>query len=105
VDGRRLLARLTEEGDYSTNRFDGSRFILEDVEFLANAATAELRRFPNRGVIQLETRVDSEETEIHALMDTIRSQDGEVRSTTSVSITVNRVVFTFPNESAVFTID
>lgn len=107
VDGKRLLARMTEEGDYATNRFEGSRFILDEVEFLADDATVpqELRRFPDRGVLQLDTRVEAEEAEIKALTDTIRLQAGEIRSTTVVFVTVNKVLFTFPDESAVLTVD
>lgn len=125
VDGERPWARVTEEGDYSTDRFEGSRFILENVEFLEDNTTIreDLRRFPDRGVLRLETRVNSEEAEVRAPMDLIGFQVGqppgttcntvdaippqaeEICNTMAVSVTVNRVEFTFPDEFAVLTVD
>lgn len=121
-----LLARITDGGDYKTDRFEGSRFILEDVEFLTNndAVDSALHRFPDRGVVRLETSVNSEESEVKAMIDMFGFQDEhnqekcntqdtapdplrteQVCNTTEVSITVNRVRFTFPGQSAVVTVD
>jgi hypothetical protein len=90
-------------GDYSTERFEGSRFILDDVEF-TDINVPDLQgnaRFPDRGDIELETRVSAENAEMIAEMDKIV---GAV-SLVDFDIRVNRVLFSFPDEPIDLTVE
>ncbi|MCZ6874503.1 MAG: hypothetical protein O7G88_13405 [bacterium] len=93
--------RLNGGGDYSTNRFDGSLYTFQEVEFLDEAVdTLDDRRFPDRGRIELRTRLEDEveNTVITAEMDEIEHESGVTRVPIELDINISSVVFEFDDE-------
>ena len=93
--------RLNGGGDYSTNRFDGSLYTFQEVEFLDEAVdTLDDRRFPDRGRIELRTRLEDEveNTVITAEMDEIEHESGVTRVPIELDINISSVIFEFDDE-------
>jgi hypothetical protein len=99
--------RLTGGGDYATERFEGSAYVLENVEFTeANVdSLADFRRFPDRGEVRLETRVEGENTDVTARMETIEEQDGRASVSVDVDMSVSGVLFHFPDQPVGLTVE
>lgn len=112
VKQRLPRVRLTGAGDYSTDSFEGSRYILgededevgEDVEFTMDIdptdnPLADARRFPDRGQVRLETRLEGElENSIaRTFMEDIQDLNGRVVLPADAELNVNGVIFRFPN--------
>jgi hypothetical protein len=105
------LVRFTGRGEYSTDRFEGSRYVLDDddddVEFTtANVdSLADSRRFPDRGKILLRTRLDNEDAEITVQMTDIRDSGGRVIVPIDVELSVDDVMFRFPDQEVDLTVE
>lgn len=86
--------RLTELGDYETERFEGSRYVLEDVEFADSNVTTldDTRRFPDRGLIRLETRVEGDDVDVEVPLRDVRLQDGRAQALVDIEFLLNQVV-------------
>jgi hypothetical protein len=99
--------RFTGQGEYSTERFEGGLYVLNDVEFTqANLDTLlDGRRFPDRGEIRLETRQEGENADIIALPERTLMQDDTVTIPVDVEVVVNNVLFTFTNRSFDLTVE
>jgi hypothetical protein len=98
--------RFTGDGDYSTQRFDGSIFTLEDVEFLSLNVNVDnenrlvgIERFPDGGDILLLTRVENEieNTIVTVPMHEIQFRDPRVVVPVDVEMSVKEVVFDYPD--------
>ena len=107
--------RVTRNGEYSTDRFEGSRFELEstdpddgstldDADFAFEDTTANglqtVSRFPDRGTIRLRTRGDtfSDEAEVVAHMTNITAANGRVTILADIELTVEDVEFRFRDQ-------
>ncbi|MGQ4809517.1 hypothetical protein NKDENANG_02934 [Candidatus Entotheonellaceae bacterium PAL068K] len=100
--------RLTNEGDYSTERLEGSLYRLEDVEFTDTgvASLQDIRRFPDRGEILLETRVENEDADVSLLTRNISATQGDaVTGLIDVEISASEVVFTFANQAVALAVE
>jgi hypothetical protein len=103
--------RFTGEGEYATERFEGSQYVLDDdddyVEFTtANVdSLADTRRFPDRGKVLLRTRLNNEDAEITAPMADIRDRDGRVSVPIDVELNVDDVMFRFPDQEVDLTVE
>jgi len=105
--------RLTGDGEYSTERFAGSRYEfgedddenLEGVQFTDPNVESldDARRYPDRGVLRLLTRFDNEDAEIETPMEDIDKTTATSRI--DVEITVARVEFNFPDEVIDLTVE
>lgn len=103
--------RLTGLGVYSTDRFEGSEYDIEDAEGNSSEVAfttpnveslADTRRFPDGGEIRLRTRLDGEEAEIAVRMADITDL-GEIP--VEVQINVNEVSFPFSNQVLDLTVE
>ncbi len=66
LDDRPAHVRLIGEGEYATERFEGSRYDFDELEFTDALRTGDVsaRRLPNRGELELRTRDESDTVEI-----------------------------------------
>jgi hypothetical protein len=94
--------RLNGSGEYSTDRFDGSLDTLEEIEFLDKAVETldAPQRFPDRGLITLQTRVEDEveNSVITSEMDEIEGDGDVTQALIDLDISISRVIFEFDNE-------
>ena len=103
--------RFTGEGEYSTDRFEGSQYVLDDdddfVEFTtANVdSLADSRRFPDRGKVLLRTRLNNEDAEITAQMTDIRDRGDRVIAPIDIELNVDDVMFRFPDQEVDLTVE
>jgi hypothetical protein len=107
--------RFTGEGEYSTDRFEGSQYVLDDddddddndVGFTtANVdSLADFRRFPDRGKVLLRTRLNNEDAEITAEMTDIRDRGGRVIVPIDVELNIDDVMFRFPDQEVDLTVE
>ena len=113
-DGVQPQVRLTGEGEYGTARFDGSAYILDDIEQVrftqANVeALTDIRRFPDSGRIRLITRVEGEidNSRLIAFMQNIQPVNGNVGLPIEAELNVDEVIFNFliPQEEIILTVE
>lgn len=99
--------RLTGRGDYATTRFEGGAYVLETVEFTNDNVDSltDFRRFPDRGNILLQTRVEAEDATVTAPTEEIVNRNGQATTTVDVELRVNGVLFTFPNREVGLTVE
>jgi hypothetical protein len=103
--------RLTGRGDYATTRFEGGAYILDNVEFADDNVNtlANFQRFPDRGDIRLQTRVEAEDATVTAAMEELEEivslPNNQARTTVDVDLRVNGVLFTFPNRRVGLTVE
>jgi hypothetical protein len=107
IPGEQPRVRFTGQGEYSTERFGGSLYVLNDVEFThANLDTLrDGRRFPDRGEIRLETRQEDENADIIALPERTLMQDDTITIPVDVEVFVNNVLFTFTDRPIDLTVE
>jgi hypothetical protein len=113
-DGVQPQVRLTGEGEYGTARFDGSAYILDEVDQVrftqANVETlTDIRRFPDVGRIRLITRVgeEIENSRVIAFMQDIQPVNGSVGLPVEAEINIDDVIFNFliPREEIILTVE
>lgn len=99
--------RLTGEGEYATERFEGSIYVLGNVQFTdANVdSLRDGRRFPDRGVVRLETREAAEDADIVVQPEDITTQGNVTTSFVDVGVFVNNVLFTFRDQPITLTVE
>jgi hypothetical protein len=101
--------RFNGEGEYATERFEGSAYELDQVHFTdANMdSLADSRRFPDGGEVRLITRV-SEEIE-NSLITTfprnIRPVNGQLGVPIDVELIIDEIEFDFPNQQVILTVE
>jgi hypothetical protein len=101
---------LTGTGEYSTVRFEGSEYILDNdhnVEFTTPnvLALGTSQRFPDRGELRLRTRLEQEDAEVIADMTKILDSGTGTVSLVDVDLNVNNVMFHFPNQVVHLTVE
>lgn len=90
--------RFSGGGDYSSSRFDGSSYELEEVEFLDPAVDTldDVRLFPDRGQIELRTRLEDEveNTFVTGEVEEIEEDEtGRVTLPVEYELNISRVIF------------
>ena len=106
--------RLNNDGEYSTSRFEGSAYALDQVVFADRDVVetlADSRRFPDRSrsafEIRLITRVEDEpqkNSAITALMPSIRQANGQVNMPVDMELVIDEVDFVFQNQNIILTV-
>jgi hypothetical protein len=101
--------RFTGDGEYATARFEGSAYRLDQVRFTeAQVDTlTDIRRFPDAGEIRLLTRVEEEieNSEIKAFMQDVQPLNGRVGMPIDLELSLNDVLFTFPNQNVFLSVE
>ena len=102
--------RLNNDGEYSTSRFEGSAYALDQVVFTDRdvESLADSRRFPDRGEVRLITRVQDEpqkNSAITALMLRIRPANGQVNMPVDMELVIDEVDFVFQNQNIILTVE
>jgi hypothetical protein len=101
---------LTGTGEYSTVRFEGSEYIIDNennVEFTTPNVDSlgTSQRFPDRGEIHLRTRLEGEDAETTAEMTDIHDSGTVVVSLVEVELNVDNVTFRFPDQVVDLTVE
>ena len=63
------------------------------------------QRFPDRGKVELRTRLEDEDAEITADMTNIHDRGNGVASVIEVNLNVNNVTFRFPDQVVNLTVE
>jgi hypothetical protein len=89
--------RLTGEGAYDTDRFEGSRYELDDVSFTQPGAISldGRQRYPTLGEIELRTRQNLDRVEMDVFMPRISAIDTRIVSVVDVEMRLDTVLFNF----------
>lgn len=105
LDDAPVHVRLIGDGEYSTERFEGSRYEYEDLEFTDALRTGDVsaQRLPNRGEVELRTRVDedaaNDTAEITVPASEIANTNSGVTSTLDVVLTLDTLQLDFPDRT------
>jgi hypothetical protein len=101
--------RFTDEGNYATERFEGSVYRLEDVEFTDEqvATLTDVLRFPDRGIILLQTRLEGEiqETNFTVPAQDIQNRNGMPTGLADVELGLRDVTFNFLDQEVNLTVE
>jgi hypothetical protein len=108
VNPAEIRLRLQGQGEYATERFEGSVYEVDNVEFTDAGMTSVvgLQRFPDLGRIILRTRQDDESVEVTVPMEDIREpQAGPVVALIDVDLRVDTVQFLFLDRAVNLTVE
>jgi hypothetical protein len=108
VNPAEIRLRLQGQGEYATERFEGSVYEVDNVEFTDAGMTSVvgLQRFPDLGRIILRTRQDDESVEVTVPMEDIREpQEGPVVALIDVDLRVDTVQFLFLDRAVNLTVE
>ena len=106
VDPAEIRVRLEGRGEYGTERFDGSVYDVDDIEFTTTGTRVGLQRLPDLGRLILRTRQDEDNIEITAPMEDIREQpDGRVEALIDVDLRVDTIQFLFSDRAVDLTLE
>ena len=103
-----IRVRLEGRGEYATERFEGSIYELDNVEFTDALVTpmVGLERLPDLGRMILRTRQDDDPVEITVPMEDIReTQDGQVVTLIDVDLRVDTIQFLFDDRAVNLTVE
>jgi hypothetical protein len=106
VNPAEIRVRLEGQGEYGTERFDGSVYDVDDIEFTTTGTMVGLQRLPDLGRMILRTRQDEDNIEITAPMEDIREQqEGQVEALIDVDLRVDTVQFLFLDRAVGLTLE
>jgi hypothetical protein len=101
-----IRVRLEGQGEYGTERFEGSVYDVDNVEFTDTGTMVGLQRLPDLGRMILRTRQDEDNIEITAPMEDIREpQDGQVEALLDVDLRVDTIQFLFSDRAVDLTLE
>ncbi|MDH3598303.1 MAG: hypothetical protein OEU26_01545 [Candidatus Tectomicrobia bacterium] len=103
-----IHVRLQGQGEYGTERFEGSVYEVDNVEFTDSGATPMVGRprLPDLGRMILRTRQDNDIIEITAPMEDIHEQqDGHVTTLIDVDLRVDTIQFLFLDRAVNLTVE
>jgi len=101
-----LHVRLEGQGEYRTERFEGSVYDVDNVEFTDTGTMVGRQRLPDLGRMILRTKVDEDTVEITAPMEDIREQeDGQVGTLIDVDLRVDTIQFLFSDRAVDLTLE
>ncbi len=88
--------RLTGQGEYLTERFEGSLYEMDDVEYTnGGVTTVERARFPDAGRVILGTREEQEPVEIIVPMADVRAESTGTVGLIDVDLQIDTIQFFF----------
>jgi hypothetical protein len=98
--------RLEGQGEYGTERFEGSVYDVDDIEFIDTGTMVGRQRLPDLGRMILRTRQDEDMIEITAPMEDIREQqNGQVEALIDVDLRVDTIQFLFLDRAVNLTLE
>ncbi|ETX02210.1 MAG: hypothetical protein ETSY1_04430 [Candidatus Entotheonella factor] len=97
LDDGPVHVRLIGEGEYATERFEGSRYDFEDLEFTNGLRTGDVsaQRLPNRGELELLTRDESDTVEIKVPASEFAETNGRVTASLDITLTLDTLELEF----------
>ncbi len=89
--------RLIGNGEYATERFEGSRYEFDDLEFTDALRTAHVsvQRLPDRGELVLRTCEDEDTVEITVPAPEFADANGRVTSNLDITLTLDTLELDF----------
>jgi hypothetical protein len=106
VNPAEIRVRLEGQGEYGTERFEGSVYDVDDIEFTDTGTMVGLQRLPDLGRMILRTRQDEDMIEITAPMEDIREQqNGQVEALIDVDLRVDTIQFLFLDRAVNLTLE
>lgn len=96
-----VQVRLIGVGEYATERFEGSRFEFDDVEFTDALQTRDVsaERLPNLGEIELRTRDEDDTVVITVPAAEFANTNGRVTSRIDLTLTLDTLELDFLDET------
>ena len=97
LDDEPVHVRLIGSGEYATERFEGSRYEFEDLEFTDALRTGDVsaQRLPNRGELELSTRDEEDLAEMTVPASEIANIQGRVTATLDITLTLDTLRLDF----------
>jgi hypothetical protein len=97
LDDEPVHVRLIGSGEYATERFEGSRYEFEDLEFTDALRTGDVsaQRLPNRGELELSTRDEEDLAEMTVPASEIADIQGRVTATLDITLTLDTLRLDF----------
>jgi hypothetical protein len=97
LDDGPVHVRLIGNGQYATERFEGSRYEFDDLEFTNALRTGDVsaQRLPDRGELELRTRDDADTVEIIVPASEFAETDGRVTSNFDLTLTLDTLELDF----------
>jgi hypothetical protein len=106
VNPAEIRVRLEGQGEYGTERFEGSVYDVDDIEFTDTGTMVGLQRLPDLGRMILRTRQDQDIVEITAPMEDVREQqNGQVEALIDVDLRVDTIQFLFLDRAVNLTLE
>jgi len=106
VNPAEIRVRLEGQGKYGTERFQGSVYEVDDIEFTDSGTMVGLPRIPALGRMILRTRQDQDIVEITAPMEDVREQqNGQVEALIDVDLRVDTIQFLFLDRAVNLTLE
>lgn len=93
--------RLIGRGEYATERFEGSRFEFEDIEFTDAQPTVNVssERLPNLGEMELRTRDEDDTIEITVPTAEIADTNGRVTARIDLKLILDTLELEFLDQA------
>lgn len=93
--------RLIGTGEYATERFEGSRFEFDDVDFTDALRTRDVsaERLPTLGEMELRTRSDDDNVEITVPVTEFANRDGRVTASIDLELTLDTLQLDFLDQT------
>ena len=97
LDDEPVHVRLIGNGEYATERFEGSRFEFEELDFTNGLRTGDVsvQRLPDRGELELRTRNVEDLIEIIAPMPELSDASGRVALPVDFTLTLDTLELDF----------
>jgi len=97
LDDGPVHVRLIGNGQYATERFEGSRYEFDDLEFTDALRTGDVsaQRLPNRGELELRTRDDEDTVKIIVPASEFADTNGRVTSNLDLTLTLDTLELDF----------
>ncbi len=101
LDDAPVAVRLIGNGEYATERFEGSRFEFEDLDFTDGLRTSDVsaQRLPDRGELELRTRDEDDTVTITVPASEFADTHGRVTSNIDVTLTLDTLELDFFDRS------
>jgi hypothetical protein len=106
VEPAELRVRLEGRGEYRTERFEGSVYDVDNVEFTDTGTMVDLQRLPDLGRMILRTRHNKDIIEITAPMEDVREQqNGQLEALIDLDLRVDTIQFLFLDRAVNLTLE
>ncbi len=106
-DDRPVHVRLLGTGEYATERFEGSRYELDDLDFTDGLRTSDVsaQRLPDRGELELRTRDENDTVELHVPAAEFADVNGRVSASLDITLTLDTLELEFFDRTVTLTLE